>query len=638
MEREIKLPIPKIEDIKALIEAEVEKRVPKVMFDAGTITTPAKGWYGVEFKTIFIVPPKVFPVVEVKAAKPKIKKYKAPEAKIALPPIDIEITPAEIDLPTDIGFELPTVRVGEVALKAMEEIPEITWEDVKGVVLEKVLFPALKHLGIKLPMITPWSVKYARPCDAKGYYIKRAYKIAKTQFLPGISLRASPTRRLFFGGYNRQRMQIRATIIIPQDNTEVKFFTRSDDGSMLWTNDPTVGRKWYAIVNNWGNHAPRTRSGVYTYKKAGSYVLRIDYFNGNGTGMLDFWTEPGIMPRFGEIDLDQFIEFAIYRTLEYAWDRMWDAVYAAMKNIPSSVFGYLRGYKVFPGFGYSKKILGKKVGFKIPAYYTPNFSGYVRNVMKKLAGYVKAGVGTSGIVVKPIFKMVGQLIGRSIAWIANSLYKSLTGWIGDQQDRIRASFHDLIGKVNTQIATMREVVEDKINAIKDGANTAITTLKNSSKEKLDSIRGYLNLNVVPFTKDVDTQLKRLRLEVQNAFAAVRDDLNTKINDAFSLSSERIADGVTIGFSAQRDNIREGLSNALDDFRGNLEKEMNDKLSKITNFAQDAVNSIVPDILDYNDLPEGYNMANVLIRNITNKGFEVWGSEGMKLHYLAVALP
>jgi len=69
-----------------------------------------------------------------------------------------------------------------------------------------------------------------------------------------------------------------------------KFYTTSDDGSMLYVN----GKR---VVNNDGQHGMRTRSGRMTMKK-GSVIVVVDYFQrGGGKGLKVEWSGPGFKKR-----------------------------------------------------------------------------------------------------------------------------------------------------------------------------------------------------------------------------------------------------------------------------------------------------------------------------------------------------
>lgn len=60
------------------------------------------------------------------------------------------------------------------------------------------------------------------------------------------------------------------TCLLLDEETKVRFKLTSDDGSRLYVGEDEV-------IDNWGDHAPRSRTGVRTLG-AGTHLLRIDYY------------------------------------------------------------------------------------------------------------------------------------------------------------------------------------------------------------------------------------------------------------------------------------------------------------------------------------------------------------------------
>ena len=74
--------------------------------------------------------------------------------------------------------------------------------------------------------------------------------------------------------------------IMPEYSGLYTFFTRSDDGSMLYIDDQLV-------VNNWGHHAPKQVSGTFNLVAGQPLPIRIDYFeSGGGSVMEASWAGP----------------------------------------------------------------------------------------------------------------------------------------------------------------------------------------------------------------------------------------------------------------------------------------------------------------------------------------------------------
>jgi predicted esterase len=71
-----------------------------------------------------------------------------------------------------------------------------------------------------------------------------------------------------------------------------RFYTNSDDGSMLYINGTTV-------VSNDGLHAPRTASGTYTFASAGKYPIRVTFYEQGGGQNLIVRYNPGTTDNYG---------------------------------------------------------------------------------------------------------------------------------------------------------------------------------------------------------------------------------------------------------------------------------------------------------------------------------------------------
>lgn len=77
-------------------------------------------------------------------------------------------------------------------------------------------------------------------------------------------------------------------IVIDKEDT-YKFFTRSDDGSILKINNEMV-------VNNDGDHGIIEKGGTIKLKP-GMYPLEVIWFNGGGEGWLDVYYQTSTMPK-----------------------------------------------------------------------------------------------------------------------------------------------------------------------------------------------------------------------------------------------------------------------------------------------------------------------------------------------------
>lgn len=71
-----------------------------------------------------------------------------------------------------------------------------------------------------------------------------------------------------------------------------RFYTNSDDGSMLYIDGTTV-------VNNDGLHAPRVISGTYTFASAGKFPIRVTFFEQTGGETLIVRYNPGTTNNYG---------------------------------------------------------------------------------------------------------------------------------------------------------------------------------------------------------------------------------------------------------------------------------------------------------------------------------------------------
>ena len=83
-------------------------------------------------------------------------------------------------------------------------------------------------------------------------------------------------------------VRFKTTITIEKEGT-YKFYTRSDDGSILKLNNETV-------ANNDGDHGIIEKSGEVKLKP-GKYPLEVLWFNGGGGGWLDVYYETAGMPK-----------------------------------------------------------------------------------------------------------------------------------------------------------------------------------------------------------------------------------------------------------------------------------------------------------------------------------------------------
>jgi predicted esterase len=77
------------------------------------------------------------------------------------------------------------------------------------------------------------------------------------------------------------------TALLEIDNPGTyRFYTNSDDGSMLYIEGTTV-------VSNDGLHATQTRSGTYTFPSAGKYAIRVSFYEQGGGQALNVRYNPG---------------------------------------------------------------------------------------------------------------------------------------------------------------------------------------------------------------------------------------------------------------------------------------------------------------------------------------------------------
>ena len=76
--------------------------------------------------------------------------------------------------------------------------------------------------------------------------------------------------------------------IMPEYSGLYTFFTRSDDGSMLYIDGQLV-------VNNWGHHAPKEVSGTFNLIAGQPLPIRIDYFESGGGSVVEAsWAGAGV--------------------------------------------------------------------------------------------------------------------------------------------------------------------------------------------------------------------------------------------------------------------------------------------------------------------------------------------------------
>lgn len=71
-----------------------------------------------------------------------------------------------------------------------------------------------------------------------------------------------------------------------------RFYTNSDDGSMLYINGTTV-------VSNDGPHAPRVATGTYAFASAGKFAIRVRFFEQAGGQVLEVKYNAGTTNNFG---------------------------------------------------------------------------------------------------------------------------------------------------------------------------------------------------------------------------------------------------------------------------------------------------------------------------------------------------
>ena len=107
----------------------------------------------------------------------------------------------------------------------------------------------------------PWHVEWFPERDFSGQ--------SRTDYVRLIDFdwgKGSPTRGIPVDDWSA-RFQ---TCLELDDETKIRFKLTSDDGSRLFIDGERV-------VDNWGDHSPRSRTGVRTLD-AGVYHLRIDYY------------------------------------------------------------------------------------------------------------------------------------------------------------------------------------------------------------------------------------------------------------------------------------------------------------------------------------------------------------------------
>ncbi|HLV78750.1 MAG TPA: PA14 domain-containing protein, partial [Chthonomonadaceae bacterium] len=73
--------------------------------------------------------------------------------------------------------------------------------------------------------------------------------------------------------------------IEPQCTTTYAFYTYSDDGVRVWING-------VEIINDWTNHAPTWDEGSIALTAGQSYSIKIEYFQGTGGSLLQFYWAP----------------------------------------------------------------------------------------------------------------------------------------------------------------------------------------------------------------------------------------------------------------------------------------------------------------------------------------------------------
>ncbi len=68
------------------------------------------------------------------------------------------------------------------------------------------------------------------------------------------------------------------TCLVVEEEAEYRFRITSDDGSRVYVDDEK-------LIENWGNHSPRTRTGKLLLEP-GTYVLAVEYYEASHGAML----------------------------------------------------------------------------------------------------------------------------------------------------------------------------------------------------------------------------------------------------------------------------------------------------------------------------------------------------------------
>ncbi len=141
---------------------------------------------------------------------------------------------------------------------------------------------------------------------------------------------------------------------------------------------------------------------------------------------------------------------------------------------------------------------------------------------------------------------------------------------------------------------------------------------------------------------VVTALKSFATNIKNAVDRAFGDAKTKIEDSVNgvvkdaqKKLDAFRDGVNATFNAALEAQRTATQNALDKWRAQIEEQTNAGLRKVTDYATEALNSVVPNLWAVLGLPPG-TLVTAIPYRAHESNFEYWApATGTVIHYFAI---
>lgn len=253
----------------------------------------------------------------------------------------------------------------------------------------------------------------------------------------------------------------------------------------------------------------------------------------------------------------------------------------------------------------------------------------------------------------------------------NNLVSDIQTGINDSLSETESQINILSEETQVQVNDLRDSIQNTIIENNDITRDAITRLNDNVRAELQSMNDDVEVTLQNIISDADSEFKAFRddvlsemqainSDIQNNNGAIEDtlqnmnsntettvqDMNSDIestiqnmNQEIDSSLVSLSDDTESEMANLADDTETQVNNLSDDVEqkfNDLNENINASYENIAGLAEEALNRSSDQVFTKLGAPNDVGIAPVMIRNISNQGFQFLGYEGgMTIHWNAI---